>query len=448
MYNNINGFLSKKESLSKIVSSIDPDIIALCETKKVGRIRKDQFSAYNVIEKTLKRGKEGILLVGVREGTFISVREITDTELKNIMTVKIEYPKFNLRVVVGHAPQETDRNELRLEFFEELAVQVERCSTSGDELLILCDFNGRIGWENDSVTPINESPNGKQMCELIKNHSLKVGNFHDSCKGKWTRIQNCLDGEVKRSVLDYILSTPVIHNSMKSILIDEEKIYCPYGMRRRKGTSKAVYSDHCVIVADMDIDTGTVKRKIEKISGWKYCEEGFTQYKLESEASIQFDLSGPSSSKIYSSRTEEFEKLLAKCFRRRTFKPKSGKVGVVTLKYRKIRDVILEISKKGKIQRSIAKSYQKRLVQKEMEISAAARAERLKITSSKLTVDERFSPSGYWKLKKAASKGTRKDQCITSILKENGVEVDGADAIVNAYQDEFENRLKNRQPKQ
>ena len=82
-----------------------------------------------------------------------------------------------------------------------------------------------------------------------------------------------------------------------------------------------------------------------------------------------------------------------------------------------------------------------------MEISAAARAERLKITSSKLTVDERFSPSGYWKLKKAASKGTRKDQCITSILKENGVEVDGADAIVNAYQDEFENRLKNRQPK-
>ena len=103
------------------------------------------------------------------------------------------------------------------------------------------------------------------------------------------------------------------------------------------------------------------------------------------------------------------------------------------MKYRKIRDVILEISKKGKIQRSIAKSYQKRLVQKEMEIRAAARAERLKITSSKLTVDECFSPSGYWKLKKAASKGIRKDQCITSILKENGVEVDGADAIVNAY---------------
>ena len=76
MYNNINGFLTKKESVTKIVSTIDPDIIALCETKKVGRIRKDQLSAYNVMEKNLKRGKEGILF-GVKEGrpTFVSLSQ-------------------------------------------------------------------------------------------------------------------------------------------------------------------------------------------------------------------------------------------------------------------------------------------------------------------------------------------------------------------------------------
>ena len=88
-----------------------------------------------------------------------------------------------------------------------------------------------------------------------------------------------------------------------------------------------------------------------------------------------------------------------------------------------------------------------RLVQKESEICAEARAERLKSTSSKLTVDERFSPAGYWKLKKAASKATRNDQMMTSILKENGVEVDGVEAIIQAYQDEFENGLRNRPPK-
>ena len=445
MYNNINGFLTKKESFDKVISSINPDIIALCETKKVGRIRKDQLCAYEVLEKNLKRGKEGILF-GVREGTFITYREITDTELKSIMTVKIEYPKFNLRVVIGHAPQETEKNEIRLEFFEELAVQVERCLTSGDELLILCDFNGRIDWNKDSFIAVNESPNGKQMCELIDKHGLKVGNFHNNCTGKWTRIQNCVNGDVKRSVLDYLMSTAAIHDSIKSILIDEEKIYCPYRVKKKKGVPKVVYSDHCVIVADLDIDTGRIKKKVEKVSGWRYCEEGFSRYKLESEASIQFDCSGSSASKIYSSWSEEFEKLLAKCFRRRTFKPKSEKVGG-ELKHRKIRDVILKISKKGKVQRSIAKIYQKRLIQKESEICAEARAERLKFTSSRLTVDERFSPAGYWKLKKAARKGTRKDQAMTSILKENGVEVDGMEAVKQAYQEEFENRLRNRPPK-
>ena len=110
MYNNINGFLSKKDSLFKIVESIDPDIIALCETKKAGLIKKDELTSYKVLERNLKRGKEGILF-GVRKGTFYSICDITDSEMKNLMTVKIEYPSFNLRVVIIHAPQETDKHE-------------------------------------------------------------------------------------------------------------------------------------------------------------------------------------------------------------------------------------------------------------------------------------------------------------------------------------------------
>ena len=81
------------DSINNIVESIDPDIsyysIALCETKKGGLLKKDNLSRY-VIEKNLKQGKEG-LMVDMREGTFLSIKEITDTEMKNIMTVKIEY---------------------------------------------------------------------------------------------------------------------------------------------------------------------------------------------------------------------------------------------------------------------------------------------------------------------------------------------------------------------
>ena len=307
-------------------------------------IKKDKLTPYKVIEKNLKRGKEGILF-GVRKGTYNSVREITDTEMKNIMTLKIEYPTFNLRVVILHAPQETAKHEDRVEFFEELSLQVERCSTSGDQLLIVGDFNGRIGWETDKIIAESESPNGKKMYELINKYGLKVGNFHEKCIGKWTRIQNCLNGEVKKSTLDYIMSTETVNNSVKSILIDEEKIFCPYGEKREKGVQRVVYSDHCVFIAELEIDTGEIKKKAEKNSSWKYCEDGYQRYQLESEASIQFDLSAPSISKRYSSWVVEFEKLLAKCFRRRTFKHTAKKTDE-TAKSKKIREVILEISKK------------------------------------------------------------------------------------------------------
>ena len=446
MYSNINGYLSKKDSLANIVQSLDPDIIALCETKKAGRIRKQELSTYKVRERNLKPGKEGIL-IGVRKGTFNTVEEITDTEMKNIMTLKIGYPTFNLRVVVAHAPQESDKVEARQEFFEELSVQVERCLTSGDELVVLGDLNGRIAWDVDCCVAVNDSPNGKQVCELIKKHGLKVGNFHPQCTGKWTRIQPCKKGEDKKSVLDYVLMTDTLQDSLLSIVIDEEKIYCPYRVIKEKGQQKIVYSDHCTISSEFTIDIGQTKNKVEKTSGWKYSEDGYCDYQIESEASMLFDLTAPSTSQVYSSWVTAFEKVLAKCFRRHTFKKNSSTVAKIgNTKHREIRKVILEISRKGKIQRAVAKIYQQKLIEMEVHLSAEARAERLKTTAATLTVNERFSPNGYWKLKKAANKNVRKDQVMSTIVKEDGVEVEGEKGIVQAYQDEFVKRLANREP--
>ena len=443
-YNNINGFLSKKESLFKIVESLDPDIVALCETKKAGLIKKEELSAYKVIEKPLKQGKEGLLL-GVRKGTFVSMRDITDAEIKTLMTIKIEYPKFNLRVVVVHAPQETEKHEARLEFFEEMSVQVERGLTSGDEIMILGDLNGRIEGEPNNVTAVKESPNGKQLYELIVKHKLLVGNFHMQCTGKWTRIQPCRKGEPKKSALDYVLMTDKIHDSLKSIMIDEEKIYCPYREKKENGARRIVYSDHCAMVVELEIDVGHIKKKIEKKSGWRYCQEGYEIYGVESKAVLPLDLTGPTISNVYSSWVVEFEKLLAKCFRRHTFKNKE-EPRCRNNKIKNIREAIMKIGKKGKIQRAIAKIYQQKLVTIELSNSAEARAERLRATTSKLTVKERFSPTGYWKVKKAANKGMRKEQVLSSIMKDNGEEVDDACAVIEAYEEEFQKRLANREP--
>ncbi len=65
---------------------------------------------------------------------------------------------------------------------------------------------------------------------------------------------------------------------------------------------------------------------------------------------------------------------------------------------------------------------------------------------SQLTAGDKFSPVAYWKMKNAANKNTRKPHDLSSILKPNGVEVDGDVAIKEAYQEEFETRLSNRKP--
>ena len=380
---------------------------------------------------------------------FITAKDITETELKNLLTAQIVFPRINVRVIIVHAPQETDNHETRLEFFEELSVQIERCLTSGDEMLIMGDFNGRIGLNsNNEVVHDSNSSNGKLLNEIIEKYKLEVGNFNILCSGKWTRIQPCKDGTTKKSVLDYLLIPKIKNNTLKSIFIDEEKIYCPFRVKTLRGKQQVTFSDHCVMVADIELDIGHVKKESGKVSKWWFSKEGFDLYVIESDLPIQVDMAEENTSKTYESWVVEFEKLLAKCFRRRTYT--EGKVGKVANnnKHAEIRKILSSVSKRGRIQRNIVKQYQKKLIEAECHHINNARAERLKKTTENLTIKERFSPVGYWKVKKAADKGLRKDPTATSIITEEKVEIEGENAVKGAYLEEFERRLQNRVPEQ
>ena len=172
-YNNINGYSLKKESLERIIPSIDPDIIALCETKKSNGMKEEELKNYEIIERNVRQGKEG-LMVGVRLGSFKDMDEVTDTELKNILTVKVKYPNVTLRIIVVHAPQETESDELREEFFDELNVQLERGLESEDKVMLVGDLNGRVIKEDGILCPGANSPNGKRICEIVQKYELTV----------------------------------------------------------------------------------------------------------------------------------------------------------------------------------------------------------------------------------------------------------------------------------
>ena len=431
--------------MEKITESVDPDIIALCETKKGVKLKEDELSNYDVLDRIEKQGKEGII-IGVRKNSCISSREITDTEMKNIMTVKVEYPKFNLRIIVAHAPQETAKKEERIEFFEELSIQVERGDTSGDHVLILGDLNSRlVHSQQEKIIAESGSPNGKLLSEVIEKYRLKVCNFHQNSEGKLTRIQENKDG-VTKSTLDYVLVQSQMYESLNNLLVDEEKIYSPYGETREKGKSKVTYTDHCAMIASFEMVTGFVKKAVKKRQCWQFKdEEGLLRYQNESKFSLKVDTTG-SSTKIYESWVTEYEKLLGKCFELKTIK--EGSKPPVSKNIRKARDIIAKMCKMGRIQRRIAKVYLEKLVLLESNQMAKTKSDALKKTMSQLTANEKFSPTGYWKLKKAVKKKERKTNNISSVVKENGVEVDGENAVREAYKEEFEKRLGNRAPAQ
>ena len=148
---------------------------------------------------------------------------------------------------------------------------------------------------------------------------------------------------------------------------------------------------------------------------------------------------------MYDTWRMEFENVLGKCFRKVTRK-QGAEVKDESKKCRKVRRILSEIKKRGKIQREVIRLYIQRLILVESSQIAEARAERLKTTMSQLTSADKFSPTGYWKMKQAVKKGTRKNNLVSSVITQNGIEVDGETAVKSAYKDEFIHRLSNREP--
>jgi exonuclease III len=403
------------------------------------RKKQDDILGYDIIEKNTKKGKEG-LMVAARQGTFTSIEEVKNDDFNNIFVVRIKYKNETVRLVVIHGPQESDPVENRTAFFEELAVQVERCDMAGDKLILLGDFNARIEEQEDEVLAL--SPNGQLLRELLAEHNLKALNFQPQSTGVWTRIQK-KNGTVDKSTIDYVLMKVENLSLVADMVVDEAKLFCPYRESTSKNIKSIVFSDHCAIIFTVNIQMSVHIDNGASYKTWNYTEEGYTTYKIESVEQMDAKWS-PDSTQAYDFWTIEFEKLLSRCFSKKTVK-----MGATNnsrpAKNRSVRNILADIAKRGKIQRKIVKSYLERVIEIEVRQETLIKAAKLKQTMANLTEQEKFSPNGYWKMKKAADRNL-KTEAVYSIIKENGVEVTGGKAINEAYKEEFQHRLRTREP--
>ena len=135
--------------------------------------------------------------------------------------------------------------------------------------------------EKDQI--MSTSPNGKLLQKLIEENELQVGNFTTQRNGYWTRIQRKKDGEICKSVIDYVLFQKDALSYLDNMVVDEEKIHCPYRQYNTKKRKKIVFSDHCAILLTLRVEYEVKKMKGVSFKAWKFTEEGYKQYKEKSE---------------------------------------------------------------------------------------------------------------------------------------------------------------------
>ena len=271
-YCNVNGIKSKQTSLKQIIEQIEPKIVVFCETKLPSdSILKNLLPGYAVNGRPTKGGQSGIA-IAVKGQTFLSVLDVTDTKHKDIVVTRIQLNHWcAARVILGYAPQETEKVEVREQFFTELEIEITRCKSEGDIPILVGDMNAKLEKLSNEVNAV--TPNGKLLLEMINNHELNVLNFDEKCSGQWTHVIRTTGAA---SVLDYVAVSKDILEQVKDVIIDEKCTLCPFGVKKKKGNLMPQYSDHNAIVVRFEIALNN--KKEHKQESWRMSDKGLEMF--------------------------------------------------------------------------------------------------------------------------------------------------------------------------
>lgn len=132
--------------------------------------------------------------------------------------IVIDNGKVKIRVGVVYAPQECRTKAENLKtFYGHICEQVQQARERNQRVLILGDFNGKIGKEVKGNKP-EITKGGTLLLKMAKQERLTILNTTEICEGLWTRTE----GE-SRSVIDYILTDEDSAEGVKSMMVDENK---------------------------------------------------------------------------------------------------------------------------------------------------------------------------------------------------------------------------------
>ena len=163
-----------------------------------------------------------------------------------------------------YGPQENEKIEKVKEIYEALNYQIAQKAQS-NEIIIAGDYNAKLEIDNKDCKQ-TESRNGKILRNLASENNLKPINLKTQY-GIWTRVNRKKKEE--KSVIDYILTTDQIAQSIQRVIVDED------GNLRIRGKNE---TDHNMILMTLKINdprkpTIIERWKLNNRDGWKKFNE-------------------------------------------------------------------------------------------------------------------------------------------------------------------------------
>ena len=314
LYVNINGYKSKMESVKQLLEELDIDIVMLAETKVYSAASID-IKGFQAFPVTRSRNKGGGLYVCIRHGFCQSVL-IDEEDNAEFISVRLCSQPSSIRLMLSYGPQEKESENKRTDFYESLSIQIQRAQIEGDMVILVGDFNAKLGSDVKKGDIHSMSKNGQLLWDVIKTFNLEVINSADIFRGVFTRIK-ATKKKVEKSVLDYVIVSDQFKDQFLSCLIDEDKQLTP--LRNLKKGS--VYSDHNSLLFSFTCLPEKGQIKSSRSNVWNFNDtNGFEKFmnltdsrnELYSAAANNEDID-----KMYSCWNIKLNSILHKCFRKK-----------------------------------------------------------------------------------------------------------------------------------
>jgi hypothetical protein len=280
----------KFKDLASLVIRKNASVFMIQETqaRKKGKHQLEHFCIFEA--KRTKVG--GGSMMGIHESMNPVLISAYEDEFE-LIVVQTKVWKKEIRFITGYGPQEDWTDDKKAPFYIALDQEISKAQDEGKSVYIAMDANAKLGSEFIPGDPNKISKNGEILAEIVEKNGLIVANgLTEKCQGVITRQRTTEDGRCERSVIDFVLVSADLVESIISLKIDEERTNVLTKITKtKKAGVKKTESDHNIIEADLQIKWNkNVKKEKEEMYNLKNkeCQKKFKEHTTNTQMSRIF----------------------------------------------------------------------------------------------------------------------------------------------------------------